>query len=521
VALDAVLERFLEESPVSVMARLALQRAISAEWVDSVFEAHRDKQYTRELLFSTVVELMALVALGMRPSLHAAAQASEVGVSLTALYEKVARMEPALVRALVQGSAQRLSPVVAPMKQGQQAWVPGFRVRVMDGNHLPASEKRIKPLRGFRGAALPGHSLVVYAPEEGLVVDVVPCEDAHASERTLVAAVLEEAQPQDLWLGDRHFCTTGILFGFQDKRAGFLIREHGKNPNPTAMGPLKKKGRVETGEVYQQRVWVENEEGRILELRRMEVHLDVPTEDGDTLIRLLTNAPEEKLSALDAARLYRKRWSVEGMFQRLESALKSEVRTLGKPRAALLAFGTAVVAYNVLSVLQSAVEAAHPEAKVEGMGGVLVFRRRRGEVCLRRPSHCCGRRRLGQLRREVSRSAWPNSGAHGRTGEAQTATQTPPRPEEDGEEGLRPGQTRSPSRLHRPRPQGRACHMNTLKGVGLRWWTSRTNGPRISPSSAPSPAPAWTGGCPCPAAPNTRKCSRTTGAARKASTREL
>ena len=45
-----------------------------AAWVDEVFEAHRQRQYPRELLFSTVVELMSLVSLGLRPSLHAAAR---------------------------------------------------------------------------------------------------------------------------------------------------------------------------------------------------------------------------------------------------------------------------------------------------------------------------------------------------------------------------------------------------------------------------------------------------------------
>src|SRR5690606_37315013 len=37
----------------------------------------------------------------------------------------------------------------------------------------------------------------------------------------------------------------------------------------------------------------------------------------------------------------------------------SEVKTLGHPRAALLAFGIAVMAYNVLSVIQAAVSTAH------------------------------------------------------------------------------------------------------------------------------------------------------------------
>ncbi|HEY0096118.1 MAG TPA: IS4 family transposase, partial [Archangium sp.] len=43
----------------------------------------------------------------------------------------------------------------------------------------------------------------------------------------------------------------------------------------------------------------------------------------------------------------------------LEAVLESEVRSLGRPRAALLAFGVAVLAYNVLSVVKSAVEASH------------------------------------------------------------------------------------------------------------------------------------------------------------------
>ncbi|SEJ42394.1 hypothetical protein SAMN04244579_04298 [Azotobacter beijerinckii] len=71
---DAVLGRFERQAPASVMAPLALERAMPAAWVDEVFEAHRQRQYPRELLFSTVVELMSLVSSGLRPSLHAAAR---------------------------------------------------------------------------------------------------------------------------------------------------------------------------------------------------------------------------------------------------------------------------------------------------------------------------------------------------------------------------------------------------------------------------------------------------------------
>lgn len=193
--LDAVLARFIEACPVAVLAQLALQRALRPEWVDAIFEAHAEQQYTRELLFSTVVDLMALVAVGVRPSLHAAAREAlstgTLGVSLQALYEKVNHSEPAVMRALVQETATRLGPVVGYLRPGAAGaaaapWPTGYRVRVLDGNHLPASEKRVTPLRGRRAAALPGQALVLYDPAADLVVDLVAGEDAHASETTYV-----------------------------------------------------------------------------------------------------------------------------------------------------------------------------------------------------------------------------------------------------------------------------------------------------------------------------------------------
>lgn len=188
MAFDAVLARFVEQCPVVVLARLALQRAISAEWVDSVFEAHRDTQDTRELLFSTVVDLMSLVALGVHPSLHAAARQAiaegTLGVSVTALYDKGNHAAPAVLRAVVAGSGARFAPVVTRVRPAAPL-VAGYRVRAVDGNHLPATEHRVGPLRALRAPVLPGLALVVYDLATDLVVDLVPGEDAHAGERVL------------------------------------------------------------------------------------------------------------------------------------------------------------------------------------------------------------------------------------------------------------------------------------------------------------------------------------------------
>lgn len=340
------------------MTQLALSRALEPEWLDALFELYRQRQYTRDLMFSTVVDVMAVVAVGLQPSVHAAAQArKELPVSLAALYDKINNTEPALARALVAGSAQRLEPLVQEIRKTQALVCPGYRVRVLDGNHLPASEKRLAPLRSFRGAALPGHSLVVYDPDAGLVIDLVPCEDAHAQERTLVPSLFPTVQPGELWIADRNFCTAAILSGWHGKGAAFVVREHGSSPNPTVLTELRKVGRVDTGTVYEQNVEIGTGETSI-KLRRIEVHLDQPTDGGDAIIRILTNLPGDK-SAAEIASLYRRRWTIENMFQWLESVLHSEVKTLGYPRAALFAFSVAVLAFNVLSAVRAAIERQH------------------------------------------------------------------------------------------------------------------------------------------------------------------
>jgi IS4 transposase len=360
MVMDAVVERFAEHSPVTLMAEIALQKALEAEWIDTLFEFNHHRQYRGELLFSTVVDLMSVVAMGLRPSLHAAAKSSpSLTVSVQALYEKVRHTEPELVRALVQGSAQHLARVREAMPHRTAPPLKDFCIRIIDGSHFPASDKRLKPLRGLRVGALPGQSLVVYDPDLDMVVDMIPGEDGHAQERALTQPLLECAQAGELWIADRNFCTRPILTGWQERGCGFIVREHGSTPHPYELGALRPVGRIETGSLCEQAVGLDDAAGQPLTLRRIELHLDEPTEDGETVIRMLTNLPESDFTPAEVAQLYHRRWRIENMFQRLESVLKSEVTSMGHPRAALLAFGVALLAYNVLSVIKAAISSAH------------------------------------------------------------------------------------------------------------------------------------------------------------------
>ena len=162
-------------------------------------------------------------------------------------------------------------------------------------------------------------------------------------------------------------CQDQICTVATDHGAAVLFREHGAHPNPLSVGPKRKTGRVDTGVVHEEPVELAaTKEEPALALRRITVVLDAPTSDDDTEIRLLTTLPKT-VKATAIAQLYRKRWSIEGLCDRLEAALTSEVKTLGQPRAALLAIGTAVVVYNTLAVIEAAIAAAHDldEAGIE------------------------------------------------------------------------------------------------------------------------------------------------------------
>jgi hypothetical protein len=364
--LAKVFERFVEKTPVSVMARAAMEHALAPEALDALFEEHTDKQYTRELLFSSVVDLMGVVVGKVAPSIHAAYQgvAETLPVSITSVYNKLNSMEPDVTGALVRHTAERLAPVIEEMGGQMPELLPGYRVRILDGNHLAATERRLKVLHGSIAGPLPGHALVVLDPSLMLASHIVPCEDGHAQERSLSAKVIELVDAKDVWIADRNFCTSMLLSGIAAKDAFYVIRHHA-NMRMASVGTLKKIDRVDTGTVYEQGVTLLDPDGKPRAARRVVIRLDTPTRDGDTEMAILTNLPRSAADAIAIANLYRKRWTLETMFQSLTLMLQGELATLGYPRAALFGFGIALATYNVLSTVQAALRAQFGVEKVQ------------------------------------------------------------------------------------------------------------------------------------------------------------
>jgi IS4 transposase len=358
--LGKVFTRFVEKSPISVMVRGTLERVLGAEQLDAWFARTAQKQYTRTLLFSTVYDLLSQVVFRIKPSVRAAYRdhEDEVGASLISVYNKLNGVETHTSAELVRYSAAVLTPVIAQLAGERVPWLPGYRVKIVDGNCLEASERRLKALRDVQAGALPGKSLVVYEPVHGLVSDVFPCEDGHAQERSMLGAVLETVHAGDLWIQDRNFCTRAFLCDIDTRGACFITRQHEGLPYEI-LSALRSVGRIETGQVAEQRVRVWDAQGAAHVFRRIRVKLDQPTRDDDRLLYIVTNLPPRKASAKRIARLYRKRWTLETAFQHLEAYFHSEINTLGYPKAALFGFCLALVAYNMIAVVMAALRSVH------------------------------------------------------------------------------------------------------------------------------------------------------------------
>ena len=364
--LSFILDRFAKRAPISVMVRAALEYALDPEALDALFRDTAEQQHEKTLLFSSVVDLMSLVVTRVQPSLHAAYQAvsDTLPVSITSVYNKLNGTEPSVSAALVAHSATRLRPVIEAMAPGLDPWLPGYRVRVLDGNHLTSTERRLDVLRQCSAGPLPAQALVVLEPDVMLATHMLPCEDAHAQERSMTPEVLALVEAGDCWIADRNFCTFALLSGIAMRQAFFAIRHHAQL-RIISQGTLHRRGCTETGEVFEQKVTLEGQDGTRLQARRILVRLETPTRDGETELAVLTNVPASDASAVAIAALYRKRWTLETMFFELTQMLDGELNTMGYPRAALLGFGIALVAYNLLSTTKNALRAAFGTEKVD------------------------------------------------------------------------------------------------------------------------------------------------------------
>ncbi len=348
-----IFEKFVARRPVATLGMISVHAIFSDETIDRIFEETSMSQYTKELTFSTCARLLGEVALLGTSSVNSAYKRLDdtIPVSISAVYQKLRNVEPVVCQALVEAPAAKAASLIKHLKATRQEPIAGYKLRVIDGNYLARSERRIKELRDSNVASIPGMSMAVYDYATDLISALRVDEDGHANERKLTPALSEIAQEGDLFLADRLYCTYFVIDTLTARKSKFLIRHHASVPLNFTDREVKGCGRCKTGKVSYQKV--ELKDGRCV--TAIIVTRDKPTKEGKSQIVLLTNMEVTKELAVQLANLYLKRWKIEEAFRQLTDYLSCEVRALGYPRAALLAFSLAITAYNCLRCIKAAI----------------------------------------------------------------------------------------------------------------------------------------------------------------------
>ena len=330
MSLGKVCEPFLEHRPLCVMARGVLENLCNAAKSDGLCARTAEGQYTRALLLSSGVALMGQVVLGGQPSVPAAyqAQAAQLGISDQGIDDTWRQVELRVSAELLRDAARPAAPGIGALQAELPPLVPGYRAKLLDGNHLASSEHRLEALRHTWAAPLPGQILGVLDQQRMLATEVVLCEDGHAQERSLLGQGLPCVEPDDRWIADRNFCTVDFLHSLAARGGCLVVRQHGQLKG-TLVGVRQSKGAIDTGKGYEQKRGLVTAQGDPVRLRRLTVAWHEPTRDGETAIHVLSHVPMRKASAQKLAERYGKRWMIETMFPELTETLTCEVNALG------------------------------------------------------------------------------------------------------------------------------------------------------------------------------------------------
>ena len=68
--IDDSLEKLAKGGPVALMARALMERALEPDSINRLFEDNAERQYSKRLMFSSMVDVMTAVVCGKHPSVR-------------------------------------------------------------------------------------------------------------------------------------------------------------------------------------------------------------------------------------------------------------------------------------------------------------------------------------------------------------------------------------------------------------------------------------------------------------------
>lgn len=342
--------------PLAEGSTRLLDYALNDAILDHVFQRYSGRSYEKIIRFPIFVRLTADALLGHRGSAHQSfknsVEADQLGVTIQAVYGKLARVPIRLSLGLFAAVAQRLRELATPNPvEPLPPSLKGFWTLGLDGKKIKYVAKKLKPLRGLRGNIFGGKLLVVQdlATKQAIVAEAA--DDGEAADNPLVAPavkrVRELSDEPRLWVADRAFCEYKSLALYAEKD-WFVVRYQSSCKFYKDESVPVGKGIDDENRPYREEWgWLGAGENR----RRVR---KITVERGEKqAFAIVTNLEDaQKYPAVDLLKLYRRRWGLEVMFQQVVQVFDLRHLIGSTPQAVVFQSMLCLLLYNTAMLVR-------------------------------------------------------------------------------------------------------------------------------------------------------------------------
>lgn len=376
-------------SPIDVARRMPLAEAALTIWrfvfdeqhLQRLWDQHRGACYEKVISFSTMTHLVADALLlyggSGRRSFEKNIESGQLQGSFQAAYGKLGRLPLELSEGLLREGTVALRKIFPPgAERSLPASVDGFEVLVVDGKAIKNVAKRLKSLRVVGGGLLGGKAIVALQWSTGWAVAMHTDPDGDASEKRLLKDLLPQTEgpvsKPRLFVGDRAYCNLVQMACFTEREGDhFLVRYQKGTTFTRDESRAAKTGTDSQGRTYQETWgWLGRVQHKGRRYARM-IHLARPGEEED-LILVTDLLDEDAYPAIDLLWLYRERWGIERMFQKVTEVFGLESLIGGTPQACIFQFAFCLILYNLVQLLTNYIAQAR-KCEVEELSKEKLF----------------------------------------------------------------------------------------------------------------------------------------------------
>lgn len=335
------------------------QFVLSDEYLDNIFQQHRGRSYERMISFPLFVNLIGDALLEHDGSGHQAftraIEEDELDASMQAAYGKLQRVPVSLSTGFLAGTTARLqevfpSGVTSPVPESLNE----FTVINVDGKKLKHLPKRLLPTRKLKGKLLGGKLLVGVDQRNGLTLAMEGVLDGETSDAPLVPGLLEQLRQHvpgpRLYVEDRQFCDL-VQPGLLNEDEYFLTRYHPKVSFHRDTSKRIQKGKNAEGLRYKQEWgWL----GQPHDPRRRYVRrITLFRKDAEDVIVVTNLLDADDFPAADLLEVYRHRWDIERLFQRVTEVFHLRELISSTPEATIFQAAYCFLLSNIITTIRA------------------------------------------------------------------------------------------------------------------------------------------------------------------------